>query len=168
MEQLEKSITSFSVREVGDHSRLFFESVVEFSQQDDLVQQAIKDALKIFISDPAEAKNSPRAVSWLAAVGAAGRAGDIRSLYPRGSNRIEDIPWYLQVAIEQALTIISWHENLAKNEVPPEHIWEDGKGLELWWARLEELRESGRPPGSGDEPVPEMAQNDLARAFREG
>ena len=82
------------------------------------------------------------------------------------------MPWYLQVAIEQSLTILSWYENLPKEDVPPEHLWEDSQGLELWWATVEERREldplgSGKP-SARDEQGPEMEQNDLARALRKG
>jgi hypothetical protein len=49
------------------------------------------------------------------------------------------------VAIEQALTVLSWYENLPKADVPPEYLWEDVEGLEQWWASVEEKRSDGLP-----------------------
>ena len=40
------------------------------------------------------------------------QAGDLRVMYPDGCERVTDIPWYLQVAIEFGLTVLSWMENL--------------------------------------------------------
>lgn len=82
---------------------------------------------------------------------------------------MSEIPWFLQVAIEHALTILSWHENLMKDEVPPEYLWEDVEGLEQWWRSVEEKRRDGLPTSGGydeddDEPSSAgMAQNELAR-----
>lgn len=89
--------------------------------------------------------------------------------------------WFLQVAIEQALTIISWFENCTKEEVPPEHLWEDSEGLEQWWATVKEKRDGDLPSSSGSsrasdldgdgddkDPEPGMAENDLARILKDG
>ena len=78
----------------------------------------------------------------------------------------------MQVAIEHALTILSWHENLSPEEVPPEYLWEDSEGLEQWWASIEEKRKSGEPisrsadTGNGDQGS-DMTENDLARALKQ-
>lgn len=66
--------------------------------------------------------------------------------------------------------ILSWFENYTKEDLPPEHIWEDADGLDEWWDRVKERRErgmsapSGAPSGDADE---ELAENELARAFKE-
>jgi hypothetical protein len=77
------------------------------------------------------------------------------------------------VAIEQALTVLSWYENVTKDEVPPEYLWEDPTGLEQWWASVQEKRDSAFGGGSGgtsaagkDDSPPEMAENDLARTLK--
>lgn len=78
--------------------------------------------------------------------------------------------WYLQVAIEHALTVINWHENLPKEDIPPEYLWADSEGLELWWESVEARREDGVPTSSGDEwddSEPRMAENDLARYIKD-
>ncbi len=89
------------------------------------------------------------------------------------------MPWFLQVAIEHALTILTWYENLQKDEVPPEHLWEDVEGLEQWWKDVEAKREDGAPTSrgqrgqSGDDGdsdgrhEPEMVENDYARFFKQ-
>lgn len=85
------------------------------------------------------------------------------------------------MAIEHALNVLSWHENLQKEEIPPEHLWEDSEGLEEWWKRVEAKRSDGRldmtstdrsstsSDDDGDEHRdPGMAENDLARFLKAG
>lgn len=84
------------------------------------------------------------------------------------------------MAIEHALTILSWHENLPSKEVPPEHLWEDPEGLEQWWKHVDAMRDDGvetqRGRGSsndsddGDDrdPGPQMVENDHARFLKNG
>ena len=81
---------------------------------------------------------------------------------------MSDVPWYLQVAIEHALTVLNWYENLPKNEVPPKHLWCDPDGLELWWAKMEERRSEGFPtrPELDDSGTDAGTDNDLTRALR--
>lgn len=71
------------------------------------------------------------------------------------------------MAIEQGLTILNWYENLPKHEVPPEHIWEDAEGLDLWWKTVEAKREDGTSSAaSSDDETPELVDNDMGREFR--
>lgn len=76
------------------------------------------------------------------------------------------------MAIEQALTILGWYENLPSDEVPPEYLWEDNEGLEQWWEEVKAKHEDGLPimPRRGseddDEESDEVTQNDLARIFK--
>lgn len=76
------------------------------------------------------------------------------------------------MAIEHALTVLSWHEHLPKDEVPPEHLWDDNEGLDEWWKRVEAKRVDGIPisraRGGTDEDPSAMAENDLARALKQG
>lgn len=82
----------------------------------------------------------------------------------------------MQVAIEHALNVLTWYENLPKDEVPPEHLWEDGEGLEQWWASVEAKRDDGgvatsrgrvdSDDGDGDQPSG-MAENDYARFLKQ-
>lgn len=103
---------------------------------------------------------------------AAQKAGDFRSLYPKGAERIEDVPWFLMVAIEHALTIISWHENLPSDEQPPEYLWEDSEGLEWWWATVEDKRNDGVSTSRGptdqahDDPEGQLTENEYARFLK--
>lgn len=65
------------------------------------------------------------------------------------------------------MTILSWYENRSEDEVPPEHLWEDPEGLNLWWERVSErsgIRSSGG--ASPDGAVEEMVGNDLAPEFK--
>jgi hypothetical protein len=74
------------------------------------------------------------------------------------------------VAIEHALTILAWHENYPSEEVPPEYLWEDPEGLDMWFKKImaqRELEMSGEGVPSNfeanDEP---LGDNELARALR--
>lgn len=77
------------------------------------------------------------------------------------------------MAIEHALIVLSWFENLPKEEQPPEYLWEDSEGLEQWWKAVEDKREDGRPTTRGrvdvetDQDSP-MAENDYARFLKQG
>ena len=77
------------------------------------------------------------------------------------------------MAIEQGLTILGWFENLSKDEVPPEHIWEDTEGLDEWWRDVAAKREDGVKSVSGrkdddddDDDGPVMVKNDYAEALK--
>lgn len=38
--------------------------------------------------------------------------------------------------------VMSWHENLADDEIPPKHLWSDSEGLDEWFERVKERREA--------------------------
>jgi hypothetical protein len=70
--------------------------------------------------------------------------------------------------------VLNWLENLTKEERPPEYLWEDDKGLELWWATVEAKREDGtsisRGPTDDDDDdgqTPRQMENDHARYLKE-
>lgn len=68
------------------------------------------------------------------------------------------------MAIEQGLTILNWYENLTEDERPPEYLWEDEPGLEMWWKTVEAKREDGMDTSRGH---PDPAQNDQAQKLTE-
>lgn len=70
------------------------------------------------------------------------------------------------MAIDHALAVLNWHENLPKDEVPPQHIWEDPEGLEQWWKRVDEKRTTRSDPGLEEVEDEDMVGNDLAKQFR--
>lgn len=53
--------------------------------------------------------------------------------------------------------VLGWHEHLQQTEIPPEYMWEDSEGLELWWASVEDKRSDGEQSSDASqrtEPVP--------------
>jgi hypothetical protein len=56
-------MTYYSVRDIKDHSQLFFESAKEWAEQDDQIRSTVNGALQGFIQEAAEAKNSQGVVS---------------------------------------------------------------------------------------------------------
>lgn len=75
------------------------------------------------------------------------------------------------MALNHALTVISWHENLPKDELPPRHIWWSADLVEQWFTDVEEKRTSKysgkRKRSAYDEAddVP-MTSNDYAASVR--
>lgn len=65
--------------------------------------------------------------------------------------------------------LLAWFENHPKEDIPPEHIWEDADGLDEWWERVKDRRERGvsAPSSSSDDDGDELAENELARVFKE-
>ena len=82
------------------------------------------------------------------------------------------------MAIDQALQILNWHANLPKDERPPEYLWDDAKGLELWWQRVEAARSDGvstsafnrssESDSGSSGAAPQVVENDLARMLKQG
>lgn len=98
-----------------------------------------------------------------------GSGGDFSSFF---EGTIQDAPWTIVVALNHALTVISWHENLPREEQPPRHIWHSGDLVEKWFKNVEKERNSkygnsGRKHSSYDDAddVP-MTSNDLAASLR--
>ena len=73
------------------------------------------------------------------------------------------------VAVNTALMVISWHENLPKDEQPPRHIWWSADLLDEWFRNVEEERNSrsttSRSSYDEADDVP-MAGNVLAQGLR--
>jgi hypothetical protein len=63
MREYERQMMFYSVRDVDDTGVLFFESARELAEQEDEVRELLAEALTPFISDGAEAKNSPGVAS---------------------------------------------------------------------------------------------------------
>lgn len=61
--------------------------------------------------------------------------------------------------------VLSWHEHRAEDEVPPEHLWDDGEGLDEWWKEVDARK--GRDSFGSDDEEPEQVGNDLAAAFKD-
>jgi hypothetical protein len=61
MHEYELQMTYYGARDPDDHSQLFFDSVKEWSEQDEEIRNRVAEALTRFIGEAAEAKNSPGA-----------------------------------------------------------------------------------------------------------
>lgn len=80
------------------------------------------------------------------------------------------MPWDLVAAIDHAHTVLNWHENYAKKEVPPKWMWHLDHELDIHFERIEEERGSGGSSSSGssssgDTTVP-MMRNALTADLR--
>jgi len=63
LHEYELQMTYYSVRDIKDHNQLFFDSAREWAEQDDQIRDTVSTALRGFIQEASEAKNSPGAVS---------------------------------------------------------------------------------------------------------
>lgn len=43
--------------------------------------------------------------------------------------------------LNEALTVLSWHEHLPKDEVPPRHIWWSPERIDAWFGKVQEDRD---------------------------
>lgn len=71
-------------------------------------------------------------------------------------------------AVNEALMVLSWHENLPKDDVPPRHIWWSSDMLDKWFEEVERRRKKQSSGGkkstyeTADE-VPSMGNQLLDR-----
>ena len=73
------------------------------------------------------------------------------------------------MAVNHALMVISWYENLPKDEQPPRHIWWSGELLDEWFRNVEEGRSSRSAKRSSsyeDADDAPMSTNVLAEGMR--
>lgn len=76
------------------------------------------------------------------------------------------------MAVNHALTVISWFENLPRDEQPPRHIWYSAELVDEWFRDVEHKRSSkygasGKRRSSYEEAddVP-MSSNEYAQSLR--
>lgn len=75
-------------------------------------------------------------------------------------------------AISHGLTVLSWFENNAEKDMPPENIWDDTEGLEEHWKAVRlRMAEGVSSPDDDDSDEPglggDMLGNDLASMFKD-
>lgn len=94
--------------------------------------------------------------------------GDFSAFFPDG---VIEAPYDIVLALNVALVVLSWFENLPRNEQPPRHIWWSDELIDEWFKSVREERESRsgskKRRSSYDEAqdVP-MSENELAAQLR--
>lgn len=80
---------------------------------------------------------------------------------------LSEAPWDLITALNQALVVLSWYENLPKDEQPPRWIWWSEKLLDEWFKEVTNNRKSGKKTNSYQraDDVP-MSDNSMTDDFR--
>lgn len=96
-------------------------------------------------------------------VRAAKLSGNGASLYPDGISSIEDMPWDIAQAIEWALRVISWEENLLSEDMPPHWMLAFDEELTEWFEEIKIKREM--ESGGTGEQVPTV-ENEFAERFK--
>ncbi len=64
------------------------------------------------------------------------------------------------MVVEHSHRIISWQENLPRNEMPPVWMMHLDHELEMWFERVD--RDRSNPKGGDDREQVPMAENELA------
>lgn len=68
-----------------------------------------------------------------------GLGGDISAFW---QGPLEEAAHDVVTAVNVALTVISWHENLPEDEQPPRAIWWSDELLDEWFKGVRERREA--------------------------
>ena len=92
-------------------------------------------------------------------------SGNGEFLYPEGCDSIETCPNDLALAVNHALTILNWQQNLISDEMPPAWMWPFDDELVDWFEAVEAKREAESSGGSADT-VADMTQNEYAMDFK--
>lgn len=99
-------------------------------------------------------------------VRAAKATGNGSCLFPPGINSVEEMTWDLCLAIEHALRICSWQENLMPEDMPPNWMLPFEDQLKIHFEEVDRRREEKYGTGSGDVESSDMMSNDLSSGFR--
>ena len=105
-------------------------------------------------------------------VSVAKSAGSGHLLYPDGFTA-ETIPHDLHSAIEQAMRVLNWQENLPSDEIPPRWMWALDWELEVHFSDVERKRQDKyNNPGSASDTSGETGEemwddNAYAARFRD-
>lgn len=98
---------------------------------------------------------------------AAKQGGGLSVLWPRGCTSVEDLPADLSMAISHAFLILSWHENLVKEEIPPRWMWAHDDELKYHWEKVEAKRKEKYGGNDSDQDLdsPDRMRNEYAERF---
>lgn len=89
------------------------------------------------------------------------------NLWPSGVSDIEDLPYDLSIAIDQALRILSWQENLGSEEMPPQWMWHLDWEIEAWFIDVKNKREEKyNPKGNSTQDDAAWEDNEYASRFK--
>lgn len=86
-------------------------------------------------------------------------------MFPRDLDSIQDVPWDLAYAIEHAIRICHWQENLLSEDMPPHWMLPFDEELTIWFEEVEARREQRYGSSEGNETT-EMMSNEYADEFR--
>lgn len=90
------------------------------------------------------------------------------SLLPKDMTSAEEIPWDLAMAIEHALRVCSWQENLIGKEMPPDWMLPFDDELQIWFERVDRDRKEKYGGGEDDDDREEapMMDNEYSARFK--
>ena len=168
-EEFRMMMLYFSARYSDDHSKRYFSSPDELWDLPEYLRMRLYaeyDDLEQGADSPKKLAQSPAFLTLIRAT--KGLGGDISTLI---QGPIHEAPHDLVSAVNEALSVISWHENLPEDEQPPRSIWWSGELLDKWFKGVRERREERygskkhRSSYADADDVP-MMENELLSEYR--
>lgn len=99
--------------------------------------------------------------AWIRTVRVVRDLGTVQALFPRFVDSMHDLPARLFQAIEVALMVCGWQDNLEPEEVPPKRMWLDGKAAKAWLAEVVDNKRRGAEASGIEDPVQNAAAQGL-------
>lgn len=99
--------------------------------------------------------------AWISTVRVVRDMGNVQALMPPFVDSFLDLPATLFRAIQVALMVCGWYDQLEEEEMPPKHLWLDAKAVKHWLAQVRENRKSGRGGDAIEDPVRNAAAEGL-------
>lgn len=97
---------------------------------------------------------------------AAKLSGNGAIMLPKDMTSAEEIPWDLAAAIEHAMKVCSWQENLLHDEMSPSWMLPFDSELELWFERVDRERNEKYGGDSDDREEVDMMENEFSARFK--
>jgi len=100
------------------------------------------------------------------------KTGGAGILFPEGTS-IETAPYEFMVALDQAVTVHGWMENLQKDELPPVWMWTLDTEIKIWFEKVKRERDEkyggskDKKDSAFDNEGPGIERNDHAARFYE-
>lgn len=100
--------------------------------------------------------------AWIGTVRIARDLGNVATLLPPFVRTLHDLPYRLFEAIQMALMVCGWQDNLEEKEQPPKSIWLNARKLR---DHMENVRRNRKREmeGKGSHDIEDPVDNEAAR-----
>jgi hypothetical protein len=91
------------------------------------------------------------------------QGGNGALLWPVGVTSIEEVPWDLAEAVNQAQRILDWYESSLEEDIPPQHLWPFSAEVSDWFAGVRIRKRREREDMNDPDLASGMTENDDPR-----